>query len=107
MSGKYKKTISSFGIQGYRSFGPTPQFFPKFAQINLFIGQNNSGKSNVLYGVHRLLPKLIERKLVLDKLDSHIPAAEFSFFLAVPTMLGATIKKSIHVNTISSHRNTF
>lgn len=81
MSGKYKKTISSFGIQGYRSFGPTPQFFPKFAQINLFIGQNNSGKSNVLYGVHRLLPKLIERKLVLDKLDSHIPAAEFSFLI--------------------------
>lgn len=81
MSGKYKKTISSFGIQGYRSFGPTPQFFRKFSQINLFIGQNNCGKSNVLYVVHKILSSVVLKKLDIKNLDYHIPNAEFGLFL--------------------------
>lgn len=81
MTTNYKKTITSFGIQGYRSFGPTPQFFPTLAQINLFIGQNNCGKSNVLYVVDKLLPKLAARKVTLDSLDTHIPAANFGIFI--------------------------
>lgn len=81
MTINYKKTISSFGIQGYRSFGPTPQFFPKFAQINLFIGQNNCGKSNVLYVLQRLLPMLATAKIDLTSLDDHIPSADFGIFI--------------------------
>jgi hypothetical protein len=40
--------ILGFGIGGYRSFGKTVQRFGPCAKINLLIGQNNSGKSNVL-----------------------------------------------------------
>ena len=40
--------IEGFGIAGYTSFGSTVQRLGPFRKINLFIGQNNSGKSNLL-----------------------------------------------------------
>lgn len=39
--------INNLAIGGYRSFGSV-QHFDKFEKINLFIGRNNSGKSNIL-----------------------------------------------------------
>ena len=44
--------IKRFAIAGYRSFGADLQKIGPLAQINLFIGQNNSGKSNVLLFLH-------------------------------------------------------
>jgi hypothetical protein len=40
--------IQAFGISSFRSFGREPELFPHLKKINLIIGQNNSGKSNVL-----------------------------------------------------------
>jgi AAA15 family ATPase/GTPase len=40
--------ILGFGIAGYRSFREREQRFAPCGQINLLIGQNNSGKSNAL-----------------------------------------------------------
>ncbi|MFZ2362555.1 MAG: AAA family ATPase [Anaerolineae bacterium] len=40
--------IEGVGIAEYRSFGPDIQRIGPFRKINLFIGQNNSGKSNIL-----------------------------------------------------------
>lgn len=40
--------LKGFGVTGYRSFGPTPQFFYPLDKINLIVGRNNVGKSNVL-----------------------------------------------------------
>lgn len=40
--------IEGFGIAGYRSFGAEVQRISPCAKINLLVGQNNSGKSNVL-----------------------------------------------------------
>lgn len=40
--------INGFKISGYRSFGTEEQTIGPFAKINLIVGQNNSGKSNVL-----------------------------------------------------------
>ena len=40
--------IDGFGLAGYTSFGSTIQKVGPFRKINLFIGQNNSGKSNLL-----------------------------------------------------------
>ena len=40
--------IPNLALAGYRSFGKELQYFDQFAKINLFIGQNNAGKSNVL-----------------------------------------------------------
>ncbi len=37
-----------FGISGYRSFGPETQFIAPLGRVNVFVGQNNAGKSNVL-----------------------------------------------------------
>src|SRR5690606_24284695 len=39
--------ISGFSISGYKSFGDTQHISP-LNKINLFVGQNNSGKSNIL-----------------------------------------------------------
>jgi hypothetical protein len=40
--------LKGFGITGYRSFGPTPQFLYPLEKINLIVGKNNVGKSNIL-----------------------------------------------------------
>jgi len=42
-------SIKGFGISGYKSFGITLQRIGPFSKINIFIGKNNSGKSNILY----------------------------------------------------------
>jgi hypothetical protein len=62
---------------GYRSFGNPPQRFERFAIINLLIGPNNSGKSNVLRFIHEVYPKLASQQsrptLNLGPLDQHRP----------------------------------
>jgi AAA15 family ATPase/GTPase len=40
--------INGFGFNSYKSFGEEIQHIGPFSKINLFIGQNNSGKSNIL-----------------------------------------------------------
>lgn len=40
--------IDGFAFSNYRSFGNQLQFIGPFNRVNLFIGQNNSGKSNIL-----------------------------------------------------------
>jgi predicted ATPase len=40
--------IHGIGLAGFRSFGDELQLIYPFRKINLFIGQNNSGKSNIL-----------------------------------------------------------
>ena len=40
--------IDGFALAGYRSFGPEPQLIAPLRKVNLFIGANNSGKSNIL-----------------------------------------------------------
>src|SRR5438067_1823364 len=45
--------IDGLGFSGYRSFSGSLQEIGPFAKINLLIGQNNSGKSNVLSFINR------------------------------------------------------
>ncbi len=52
--------IPNLAIAGYRSFGREPQYFDQFAKINLFIGQNNAGKSNVLRFLSEVYPQVSE-----------------------------------------------
>lgn len=40
--------LDGFAVAGYRSFGPELQEFKNLRKINMFVGRNNSGKSNVL-----------------------------------------------------------
>ncbi len=40
--------LDGFGIAGYRSFGPDMVRIGDLAKVNVFIGKNNAGKSNIL-----------------------------------------------------------
>jgi AAA15 family ATPase/GTPase len=40
--------IDGVGIASYRSFGDDVQFIGPCQKVNILIGQNNSGKSNIL-----------------------------------------------------------
>src|SRR5687768_7480876 len=40
--------IDGIGISSYRSFGSKLQKIGPFSKINLLVGQNNAGKSNIL-----------------------------------------------------------
>ncbi|MCW5203974.1 ATP-binding protein, partial [Desulfobulbus sp. US4] len=66
--------IPNLAIAGYRSFGREPQYFDQFVKINLFIGQNNAGKSNVLRFLMELYQQASEQLH-----DHHFPKKEFGF----------------------------
>jgi hypothetical protein len=50
--------ILGFGLSGYRSFGQQLQRIGPCSKINLLVGQNNCGKSNILRFVHDHYTKL-------------------------------------------------
>lgn len=52
--------IDGFGISGYRSFGEEIQYIAPLDKINLFIGQNNSGKSNILLFISQYYSQIIQ-----------------------------------------------
>ncbi|MGA2679458.1 MAG: AAA family ATPase [Sedimentisphaerales bacterium] len=65
--------IDGFGIAEYRSFGPDLQRIGPLKKINLFIGQNNCGKSNVLLFLkHHYSVALQCKKLNFAEVDRHI-----------------------------------
>jgi predicted ATP-dependent endonuclease of OLD family len=66
-----KTILNAFAAGGYKSFGKKVQKFENLSPINLFIGANNSGKSNVLSFIHGPLKRLTETSLNLDPLDRH------------------------------------
>lgn len=67
--------IPNLAIAGYRSFGKTLQYFEQFAKINLFIGRNNAGKSNVIRFLKEIFPNINQHKtLNLDDLVAHLPS---------------------------------
>lgn len=93
--------VKGIGLKGYRSFGSTPQFIAPLAQVNVFVGQNNSGKSNVLRLISDIeLSRQIPHKGVFheDALSHHRGkrAAELSILFQLETdraSLEATLKK--------------
>lgn len=66
--------LPNLAISGYRSFGKEPQYFDKFSKINILIGRNNSGKSNVLRAIKEVLPQASAHgPLKLDPVAIHLP----------------------------------
>ncbi len=45
--------LEGIGIKGYRSIGKEPVLLYPFKKVNLFIGPNNSGKSNILHFIKK------------------------------------------------------
>lgn len=66
--------FAGFGLSGYRSFGPEPQFIAPLSRVNILVGQNNAGKSNVLralFRLHEYLTRPQSQGLVLDSVETH------------------------------------
>ena len=73
--------VDGIGLSGYRSFGDSLQRIGPCAKVNLLIGQNNSGKSNVLLFLnHHLQPVW----------NSTRRAANLSNFNSIDRPLGVT-----------------
>jgi predicted ATP-dependent endonuclease of OLD family len=70
--------IDGFGLAGYASFGPTLQTLGPFRKINLFIGQNNAGKSNLLLFLNRRFSQFITSSSSGNPSDFKFSPLEFS-----------------------------
>jgi hypothetical protein len=60
--------LSGFAIKNFRSVGDKFVTLKPLKRCNILVGQNNSGKSNVLRGFYQFLPK---RAFLLEGLDRH------------------------------------
>jgi hypothetical protein len=58
--------IPGFSLSGYRSFGTALQEIGPLGRLNLFIGPNNCGKSNVLRFVHHWYSMLFQKANSLE-----------------------------------------
>lgn len=106
--------ICAISISGYRSFGKSIQRLEKFSKINLFIGQNNSGKSNILRLLHDVYPAISvsPNQFKLDALDRHMPVTA-PFTIGIPRSLEtekngdfAKFAREIHPLFAEANQNT-
>lgn len=67
--------LQALALSGYRSFGPQLQRFPKLAKVTVLIGQNNSGKSNVLRFAREVVASVAKERPQLDRLAQHLPGS--------------------------------
>ncbi len=75
--------LNGFTIANFRNFGEEEQWVAPLARINIFIGSNNSGKSNVLRYVNKIvIPGLNPNRLGinLSTSDRPINGASLSHF---------------------------
>lgn len=92
--------IPNLAIAGYRSFGEAPQYFDSFKKINLFIGRNNAGKSNVIRFLNEVYRQASENSFSLDALGFHLPNRP-------PLLIGAgeRIDKDTNSNVLAIRSN--
>lgn len=106
--------IEGVGIAEYRSFGSEIQRIGPFRKINLFIGQNNSGKSNILRFLVNHYVTLVEFakatrgrfKIGLSVEDRHIGSSSgrFRFALGIrPTTAQMRHFLGVHQNEMEAH----
>jgi len=63
----YAPLLTGFGFTGYRSWrGLEPARFNPLSKINLIVGQNNAGKSNVLRFLQRFITERFAQRQFLD-----------------------------------------
>lgn len=83
--------LEGFGIAGFRSFGPDRQLIAPLTTINVFVGQNNVGKSNVLRALKTVTWALASQKPTgtpqgFLPLDAHKGRqASLSIFAPIPS----------------------
>jgi predicted ATPase len=73
--------IKGIAISGFRSFGAQVQKLAPLSKINIFAGQNNSGKSNILRFFHEHFDSTCsacgqrQPKSTYSRLDQHLGSA--------------------------------
>jgi len=84
--------IDGFSIAGYRSFGKSEVRIADLSRVNIFIGKNNCGKSNILRFLKRIGVALKRPPSPAPKLDESL-----DFYLAgtkIAVSFGLQIKKN-------------
>lgn len=89
--------LEGIGIKGYRSIGKEPVLLYPFKKVNLFIGPNNSGKSNLL----RYIEKYFNRYFSHETFDNFVDSPDFDTSITRETMFP---KKVEDVNKFLSER---
>lgn len=65
--------LPSFGFQNYRSFGSDAATFNPISKLNIIVGKNNSGKSNVLHFIDKFLPRFAQGETIkLEEFDAPV-----------------------------------
>lgn len=82
--------IEGFGISEYRSFGRDLQRIGHLAKINFFIGQNNSGKSNILLFLKRYWHEVVgpHPNFKFEPIERHIGDSSGQFVFEVGLEFG-------------------
>ena len=79
--------LEGLGLAGYRSFGDELQFIGPFKKINVLIGQNNAGKSNVLAFIRNHLSDIAKAQgggsWRADTMDYHLTDQGHAFRVAL------------------------
>lgn len=108
--------IDGLSIRNFRSFGDTPQKIYPFKKINLFIGENNTGKSNILTFIYYIFNYDInnprDSRRSLSQHDKFINSATdaVNFSLAIPSEKHDEITNSLQTKEpyrTLANNNTF
>lgn len=85
-----KLILDSIRVRGFRSLGADTEGLAPLGRMNLIIGKNNSGKSNILRVIDSVLNRSDQKKVLeLTHLDQHQPSmAPFSIGVSVTLAKG-------------------
>lgn len=98
--------LDGFALAGYRSFGPELQRIAPCAKINLFVGPNNTGKSNILRFIHQHLGSLLAsgRSLLDSTYDSPRVNEPIRFVVGIANHLNGNVVAEVQ-NRCQSERS--
>jgi hypothetical protein len=96
--------VDGIGISGYRSFGSNLPRIGPFSKINLLIGQNNSGKSNILLFMTRHYQQCVMAAnrggdIRLEPIDRHLGDDTGNFAVAFGLELRGKSTEILLINT--------
>jgi predicted ATPase len=108
--------LTGFGLAGFRSFGAEKQLIAPLGRINIFAGQNNSGKSNVLRAVQGVRTVVAHRDnhsinashpFADDGINRHIGKASPRLLLSLPIPIsGPAFEAYIDASLPEPHRRS-
>jgi len=94
--------LDGFGITGYRSFGSELQKIGPLKKINFFVGQNNSGKSNILLFLKKHFHSVFQPEkgrqrvpLKFSDVDKHLNLDKSHVNFAIAMILDGNIHNTI------------